>query len=128
MPSTTLQINLTVPNVPGSLALLSDKLKAANVNIEGLFCEEGPKFTTVHLIVDDTETAKLVLKPLYECTTTPVLAIQEKNNPGTIAHIARMLAGASINIHHIYATASGKRDVMVFMAVSDIEKAKKVLS
>ncbi len=43
-----------------------------------------------------------------------------------MAHIARMCAGAQINIHHIYATSLGK-EAMCYLAVDDIEQAKRLL-
>ncbi|MBP9850703.1 MAG: ACT domain-containing protein, partial [Candidatus Peribacteraceae bacterium] len=79
-----------------------------------------------HLIVDDVETAKMVLRDIGPTTTTEVLAMKIHNKPGAIANIARMCAGAEINIHHIYATSLG-REAMCFLAVDDIVKARKVL-
>lgn len=121
-----LQINVGVENSPGSLARMSDMLRAADVNVEALFCSDGEKESVVHLIVDDVETAKMVLRDIGTISTTEVLAIQIKNKPGAIAHIARMCAGAKINIHHIYATSLGK-EAMCYLAVDDVETAKKVL-
>ncbi len=120
------QLNVGIPNNPGSLARMSDKLRSAEVNIEALFCTDGEKHSVVHLILDDVETAKLVLRDLGEVTTTEVLAFEVKNKPGAIAQVARLCAGAGINIRHIYATSLGK-DAMCYLAVDDIEKAKKAL-
>ncbi len=121
-----LQINVIVPNSPGSLARMSDMLRAADVNVEALFCTDGEKESVVHFIVDDVETAKMVLREIGKITTTEVLAIQVKNKPGAIANVARMCAGAQINIRHIYATSLGK-EAMCFLAVDNMEAAKKVL-
>ncbi len=105
---------------------MSDMLRSADVNIEALFCTDGEKESVVHLIVDDVETAKMVLRDVGTVTTTEVLAIRLKNTPGSMANIARMCAGAQINIRHIYATSLGK-EAMCYLAVEDMEKAKKVL-
>jgi hypothetical protein len=123
---TALQLNVCIPNNPGTLARMSDMLRAADVNIEALFCSDGEKESVVHLIVDDVETAKMVMRELGNVTTTEVLAMKIKNSPGAIAHVARMCAGAKINIRHIYATAVGK-EAMCYLAVDDIEKAKAAL-
>ena len=105
---------------------MSDMLRAADVNIEALFCTDGEKTSVVHLILDDVETAKMVLRTIGDVTTTEVLAVKVKNRPGAIAQVARVCAGASINILHIYATSLGK-EAMVYLSVDDIEKAKKLL-
>ena len=123
---TAIQINVGLRNHPGSLAHMSDKLRAADVNIEALFCTDGEKESVVHLIVDDVETAKMVLRDIGEVTTEEVLSCEVKNKPGAIAQVARMCAGAQLNIRHIYATSLGK-EAMVYLSVDDIEKAKKVL-
>lgn len=123
---TVVQLNTVLPNHPGTLARMSDTLRAAGVNIDALFCEEGKTTTAVHLIVDDVETAKVVLREVSPVTTTDVLALPSKNKPGTIAQIARKCAGAGVNIHNIYATTLGK-EAMVYLIVDDIEKAKKAL-
>ncbi len=123
---TALQINVGVPNSPGSLARMTDMLRAADVNLEALFCTNNEKESVVHIIVDDPETAKVVLRDIGDITTTEVLAVRVKNSPGAIAHLARMCAGAQININHIYATSLGK-EAMCYLAVDDIAGAKKVL-
>lgn len=105
---------------------MSDMLRAAEVNVEALFCTDGEKETVVHLIVDDVETAKMVLREVGPITTTEVMAIKIKNAPGAIAHIARMCAGAGINIKHIYATSLGK-EAMCYLAVDNMEAAKKAI-
>lgn len=123
---TALQLSIDLPNNPGSLARMTDMLRAAEVNIEALFCNEGSNKTAVHVVVNDPETAKMVLREIGAVKTTEVLAIPIKNKPGAIAHIARMCAGHQINIRHIYATSLGK-DAMVYLCVDDIAGAKKLL-
>lgn len=123
---TALQLTIKLPNNPGSLARMTDVLRSADVNIDALFCNEGANDTAVNVVVDDPETAKMVLKDIADVSATEVLAIPIKNKPGSIAHIARMCAGAGINIRHIYATSFGK-DAMVYLAVDDLEKAKKMI-
>lgn len=123
---TSLQLSLSLPNNPGALARMTDILRASDVNIEALFCNEGENETAVNVVVNDSETAKMVLREIGEVTVTEVLAIPIRNTPGAIANISRMCAGSQINIRHIYATSFGK-DAMVYLAVDDIEKAKKAL-
>lgn len=116
------QVNITMPNVPSSLAKVGDKLRSSEVNINAITCTEGPASTIIHMIVDDTETAKLVLRDLGPVTTTDVLAFKMKNRPGAIAGIGRTCAAAGVNIGMIYATTCGK-EAMVYATVADIEKA-----
>lgn len=120
---TVTQIDVQIPNRPGSLAQISDKLRAADVNISAINGIEGTPNCTLHLIVDDPETAKFVLQTQYKVGTTDVLAFKMKNTPGAIATIARACAAANINISNIYATSYGK-EATVYVVVDDIEKAR----
>lgn len=120
------QINIGLPNNPGSLARMSDMLRAADVNIKALFCTEGNGETLVHLIVSDVETAKMVLRDIGNVTTTEVVAYEVKNQLGAIADLSRRCAGAGINIRHIYATSLGK-SAMCYLAVDSMETARNAL-
>ncbi len=120
------QLSIPLKNSPGSLARMSDALRASDVNIEALFCVEGPQQSIVQMVVDDPETAKIVLRDIAPVESIDVIALDVKNKPGVIAGFTRTLAGAGINIHHIYATASGKT-AMLYLHVSDTQKAMEVL-
>lgn len=119
---TATQVTIVLPNIPSSLAKVGDLLRSANVNILAISCREGQPETAIHLVVDDPETAKIVLKPLGKVTLTEVLAFLVKNKPGAIASIGRAFAGAGINIQTIYATATGK-EAMAYVAVDDPKSA-----
>lgn len=123
---TAIQLNIPVPNSPSSLAKVGDTLRAANVNILAISCTEGKSTTIIHLVVDDHETAKIVLKP-WKITTTKILSFLIKNKPGAIASIGRALAGANINIRYIYATTTGK-EARAFVALDDEETEKALKS
>ena len=117
------QVNITMPNVPSSLAKVGDKLRAADVNIDAIACSEGKNQTIIHLIVDDPETASLVLKDLGTVSGTMVLELKVHNRPGAIADIGRGCAAMGINIRMIYSSTCGK-EAMVYVAVDgDAEEA-----
>lgn len=123
--TTATQINVTLPNGPGMLAKLCDLLRSADVNIEALFCTEGVDTSVLHLVADDPDTAKIMLQPLGDVTTTTMLAFKLKNKPGAIAQVARLCAGAQLNINEIYSTTNGK-EATVYISVDDTERALEV--
>lgn len=120
---TVIQLNIPVENTPGSLAKVGDTLRSASVNILAICCTEGSTQTIIHIVVDDPETAKIVLKAFGKITSTKVLSFLIKNKPGAIASIGRALAGANINIRYIYATTTGK-EARVYVAVENDETEK----
>ena len=117
-----LQVTIAMPNVPSSLAKVGHALPSSRINIDAISCTEGPTHTMIHMIVDDPETAKLVLKKLGEVSINSVIAFRMKNSPGAIANIGRACAGVGANIGMIYATTCGK-EAMVYVSVSDVAGA-----
>ncbi len=122
---TATQLNMTIANGPGTLAKVCDVLRSANVNIEALFQTEKKETCELHLVTDDTETAKLLLQPLGTVTQTTVLVFHLQNKPGAIAQVARLCAGAQLNICEIYSSCSGK-EATVYLSVNDIKRAQEV--
>ena len=118
------QVTIKLPNVPSSLAKVGDRLRSEELNIEAISSSENPPM--IHLIVDDPETAKLVLQELGSVTITPVIAFEVKNRPGVIANIGRACAAMGVNIRLIYATTFGK-DAMVYIAVDDASATMELL-
>ena len=120
------QVNITMPNVPSSLAKVGDRLRASEVNIDAIACTEGASHTIIHMIVDDFETAKLVLKELGHVSITEVIAMKVRNRHGIIANIGRGCAAMGVNIRMIYATTCGK-EAMVYVCVEDVTKSIELL-
>ncbi|MBP9773200.1 MAG: hypothetical protein KBD00_01050 [Candidatus Peribacteraceae bacterium] len=120
------QISIVLPNVPSSLAKVCDAMRAAQVNIEAMHCNEGIDKSRINMIIDDVETAKMVLSSFGEVIVTPVFEVRLKNQPGSIASVARACAGASLNIRFLYLTSHGK-ETIGYIQVDDMEKAKMVL-
>ncbi|MSR86703.1 hypothetical protein EXS70_00835 [Candidatus Peribacteria bacterium] len=120
------QVNITMPNIPSSLAKVGDKLRSSDINIDAISCSEGPTHSIIHLIVDDVETAKLLLKDLGAVTTSEVIALKVRNSTGVIANIGRSCAAKGINIRMIYATTCGK-EAMVYVRVENVAKAIDLL-
>jgi hypothetical protein len=116
------QLNVTVQNSPNSLAKIGDKLRSANINIDAISVSEGTQNSIIHLIVDDPDTAKIVLQEVAHVEAQTILGVRMKNTPGAIASIGRSFAIATINIKNIYATTLGK-EAMVYVVVDDVEEA-----
>lgn len=120
------QVNITMPNIPSSIAKVGDKLRSANINIDAITCTEGQSHSIIHVIVDDPETAKLLLKDLGPVTVTEVMSIRVHNRPGVIANIGRACAATGINIRMMYSTTCGK-EAMVYVVVEDVANAMELL-
>lgn len=126
---TLTQVDVTVPNSPNSLALVSDALRAADVNIEAISCTQGKPNTTVHMVVDDAQAAKDALANVGDVVLTDVLEFEMKNEVGAVGNAARALGSSGVNVEYLYASSAKSRgSTMVYMAVDDVPKACDALS
>lgn len=121
----TTQLDVSMPNKPGSMLKVCRALQKSHINIEAIFCSEGTEYSTIHLIVNDISKAEPVLKKLGNVSETPVFTFEMKNRPGAILSIARMCSDAGINIRNVYATTDGD-NAMVYVSVDDTERFKNL--
>ena len=125
---TVTQVDVTVPNSPNSLAVVSDALRSADVNIEALSCTQGTPNTTIHMVVDDPEAAKDALSSVGEVTLTDVLEFEMKNEVGAVGNAARALGSSEVNVQYLYASTPRKQgSTMVYVSVDSLPKAKEAL-
>jgi hypothetical protein len=121
------QLNITIPNSPSSLAKVCDKLRANEVNIEAITVTEGNPMTTIHLVVNDPETAKIVLREIGTVTETDAISLVVKNKPGAIAAVGRAFAAAGINIGKLYSTTTAKESAVVVTIEGNVQEALSLL-
>ena len=126
------QVNLTTKNVPGAFAKIGDMLRAHDINIDAVSCQEGGETSVVSLILntigsDAVPVAKEVLREMGSIDTEEIIVFLMKNKPGAIAQIGRACSGAGVNIRNMYATTFGT-SATVYVSVDDIEKAREGLA
>jgi hypothetical protein len=115
-------------NRPGSLALLTELLASAGVNIDALAAWGHNGDGVVRLIVDQPAACARVLDEAglaFEERT--VLAALLANQPGELARVARALADAEINIEAIFILGGHTDGLEIAIAVDDPEAAAPML-
>jgi hypothetical protein len=123
--------NLTVvlADKPGQLATIGEATGAAGVNIEGMCAFTGEGRGIVHLLIADDQVGRAIdaLKSagMGIADQREVLVVDVANHPGSLGELARMLAGAGVNIELLYTTFGG---VKLVIATDDMESAIGVLS
>lgn len=121
-----LDFTIMLPNRPGVLANLCNKLGKAGINIEGISGTQYQDKVVLHLMFEEksSEAQALLYKNNFTITSTrEVLTATGKNQPGELGKISQKLANAEINIDFIYL---GKNNQVV-IGVDDIEKARDAL-
>jgi hypothetical protein len=123
--------NLTVVlrDEPGQLATLGGATGAAGVNIEGLCAFTGEGRGIIHLLIADDAVQRavhaLTQAGMGIADQREVLVIDVADRPGSLAELARALAGAGVNIELLYTTFGGVR---VVIATDDMESARAALT
>ncbi len=121
-----LDFTIMLPNRPGILANLCNKLGKAGINIEGISGTQYQDKVVLHLMFDENEAEAqaLLYKNNFTITSTrKVLTTSVKNQPGELGKISQKLANAEVNIDFIYL---GKKNQVV-IGVDDVGKAREAL-
>ena len=128
MAELTRQCNATVPNTIGKLAEVTDKLKAAGVNILAMCAWAEGDAGHLMLVADDPQKACESISPVVdECGWDDVIRVQAANTPGTLNEIAHKLADAGINIAFTYASTTDAPEATVILSTSDNARAAEIL-
>ncbi|MCH7584772.1 MAG: ACT domain-containing protein [Acidobacteria bacterium] len=114
------EFTVHLPNRPGSLADLAERLAAAGVNIEALAAIGMNESGTVKLIVDDEAATRRMLEHhglLFE--ERRVITTMLPHRPGSVAAMTRRLADAGINIDAMYLLRTTPEGLEFAVAVDD---------
>jgi len=111
------QISVFMENKPGRLEHITRILKDAGINIRTLSLADTSDFGILRMIVNDVETANLVLRENgFTVSRTTVVAVEVPDRPGGLHSILAVLAENEINVEYMYAFVerSGQNAVMIF--------------
>ncbi|MBU1913898.1 MAG: ACT domain-containing protein [Thermoplasmatota archaeon] len=120
------EFSVKLPNKPGEVARLTEKLHEANINIRAISTE--PHAEVVRLVSADPEKTREILKKAeMQFSVRNVLVVKLEDKPGELARVTRILANEGINLDAAYMFDKDSKHVHVALAVSDEEKARNVL-
>ncbi len=122
------QFVIELPNIPGALAAVSEKLAARGVDLKAI--GGGGLGSSGHLIFktsDDAATRRILEEGGYTFIEGEALLVEVDDQPGGMARVARRLADAGVNIYgHLFIGRWGDQAQFSFV-VDDIAKARKAL-
>ena len=119
------EFTVHLPNRPGSLADLAERIAAVGVNIEALAAIGMDESGTVKLIVDDEAATRRMLEHhglLFE--ERRVITTMLPHRPGSMAAMTRRLADAGINIDAMYLLRTTPEGLEFAVAVDDDTQQK----
>ena len=116
------ELNLRVPNSPGTLAGLCRVLADERVNIVAISVEPNGQ---LRLVVDNHVRAASILRDRhYQVTERQVVFVPIANGPGALAPVLALAAQAGINIEYAYASAAdGNPSTAIVLGVEDASRA-----
>ena len=101
------QISIFMENRSGRLASVLREVGRAGVNIRALSLADTSDFGILRLIVDNVDICVKALRDTgHTVSTTEVLAVEVPDQPGGLASILDVLAGANLNVEYMYAFVS----------------------
>jgi len=110
-----------LPNHPGVLANLSNKMGIAGINIEGISGTQYQDKVVLHLLFDKGQEAQVLLNKnkITVMSTREVLVVDIVDKPGELGKIAQKMANAEVNIDFVYLATNNR----LVLGVDDPEKA-----
>lgn len=121
------QISMFSENRPGRLAAFAKAMMEEKINIYAFSIAEANGFGVIRALVSDPEKARKKLGSIgFMVTSTEVIAVQMKDEPGGLYEVAKVLAEADINIEYSYAY-SGKQNAVLVLRVDQTKEAIEVI-
>src|ERR1700757_5425236 len=97
------QISVFLENKPGRLANVLSALAREKVNITPLTVMDSHEHSVLRIVADDAAKTAGVIKALgTPHAETDVVLVELRNQPGALAHVCEVLAGAHVNIEYAY--------------------------
>ncbi len=129
-------INIDALTIQDASAYVQELFKARGKTLKriapaasyGSMRKDSADYALIRLLVDNTDKAiDLLSKDGYVFDTMPVIALEIKNQPGTLAAMARKFGEEGLNINYVYGSAlpTGKTSLFVF-SPEDIEAASQI--
>jgi hypothetical protein len=126
---TSKQVSVFLENKPGRLARVLSALAREKVNITALSVMDSHEHSVLRLVANDVAKTQQVLTALgTPSTTTDVLLVELKNQPGALARVCEVLGAEHVNIDYCYCSSGGRNGrVLGIFKVSNNEKAMRAL-
>ena len=117
------EFTVLLPDIPGSLADLTEALAKYAVSIVAIHTTPCPEYGITQFVTNNTDATVLALKEAsIDYTAQEVLLLALPHEPGALARMARGMGKAGININALYLAMNGQ----VIMDVSDLRKAQEI--
>jgi hypothetical protein len=122
------QISVSLENVPGKLAEMSEYLGENGINIIAVSVVDASDVSAIRFVASDPEKAANVLRTHgYAIKITEVLAVEAPNHPGGLNAVLKPLKEVSINVNYLYTCLGRGEKTVLIVGTDKMEEATQVL-
>ena len=123
------QISAFIPNQEGALAEITEIFYKNDIDIRAITVYDTAEYCIMRCIVDDPDRAVVLLNAEgVPAKVSEVLAMDPKDEPGSLNKIFKLLGDNRINIDYTYAFFARKDDAQYFvLKVNNLKKAEEIL-
>ena len=127
---TVKQLTIEIPNEPGQMAIVSDLMGEAGVNILALFVStktpEGNGL--IRLVADNPDKAQNIMTSRgFEVSTQEVVAAETPHHAGGLLAVLNPLKRAGVNLDYLYPCIGTADATILILGVKDPEGASEAL-
>lgn len=124
------QISVFIGNKKGRLAMVTEAMKDAGIDIRALSLADTADFGMLRMIVDDPDKCMTALKAKdFMVQETDVIAVEVEDTPGGLSRVLKIFDDNDINIEYVYAMVEKRKNAAaVIFRVEDNQRAIDVLA
>jgi len=121
---------ITPPDRPGTLADITERLAARNINIVGISASDDDHVHGVIFLEAEPydEALRVLAEAGYHAISEDLLAIRIKDEPGALAKVSARFREPQINIHSMRFARRDGGWATVILTTSDNERARTLLA
>ncbi len=123
------QLSIFAENKKGTMNSITQILADAGINMNTLITNDSAEFGIVRMLVSDADAAASALKASgYMCKVDDVLAVDIRDEAGSLNALLAILTRGNLNLDYIYVTYSSfsKRPVAI-IHVGDLAEVADLL-
>lgn len=114
------QVSIYAENKKGCLQNITGILRDNEINILGSVTNDSAEYGIIRMVVSDPEKCIKVLGNAgYICKTTPVLAIECKDEVGALDNILKTLYSCNINVNYTYLSFNRETGLPIMVMHTD---------
>ena len=123
------QVSIYAENKKGCLQNITGLLRENDINILGSVTNDSAEYGIIRMVVSDSDKCIEVLQGAgYMCKTSPVLAVECRDEVGALDNILKTLKDSHINVDYTYLSFNRETgNPIMVMHTEDVNAVENIL-